>query len=188
MRVTRCLFEESQRLADWIKHDRLSIVDCVALALPNPPQCPFLPSSRVSCALLVRRSPSFAYDFVVMVLLFLTTFLFFLFCSLISPLVSVARIDRLNKESLPRVLVVGREASRVCRLCDLGAVDLLQGVDTLAFAVESVHEMHAGGIVIVRSLRGQETLVVGSGIFGGANGGKIREDAPGGCAEAFAEL
>lgn len=48
---------------------------------------------------------------------------------------------------LPRVLVVGRETSRVGGLCDLGAVDLLQGVDTLALAVESVHQMHLGGIM-----------------------------------------
>jgi hypothetical protein len=50
---------------------------------------------------------------------------------------------------LPRVLVVGREASRVCGLCDLGAGDLLQGVDTLALAVESVHQMHVGGVECV---------------------------------------
>lgn len=51
--------------------------------------------------------------------------------------------------SLPRVLVIGGEASRVSRLCDLCAVDLLQGVDTLALAVESVHKMHVDGVVFV---------------------------------------
>ena len=47
-------------------------------------------------------------------------------------------------------------------LCDLGAVDLLQGVDTLALVVESVHQMHVGGIMCGSRGRGKEgTLVVG---------------------------
>lgn len=46
---------------------------------------------------------------------------------------------------LPRVLVIGREASRVCGFGDLGALDLLQGVDALALVVESVHQMHIDG-------------------------------------------
>jgi len=48
-------------------------------------------------------------------------------------------------EFLPRVLVIGREASRVCGFGDLGALDLLQGVDALALVVESVHQMHIDG-------------------------------------------
>lgn len=63
---------------------------------------------------------------------------------------------------LPRVLVVGREASRVGGLCDLGTGDLLQGVDTLALVVESVHQMHVDGIVCdSRGRRIVATLVVG---------------------------
>jgi hypothetical protein len=63
---------------------------------------------------------------------------------------------------LPRVLVVGREASRVGGLCDLGARDLLQGVDTLALVVESVHQMHVDGIMCdSRGRRIGATLVVG---------------------------
>lgn len=79
---------------------------------------------------------------------------------------------------LPRVLVVRREASRVGGLCDFGAVDLLQGVDTLALAVESVHQMHLGGMMCGIREKGKEATVVGCWIVGGVNGGKIREDAP----------
>lgn len=43
---------------------------------------------------------------------------------------------------VPGVLVVGRESGRVGGLGDLGASDLLQRVDALAFGIESVHEMH----------------------------------------------
>jgi len=58
----------------------------------------------------------------------------------------------LEGDAVSRVLVVGREASRVCGLCDLGASDLLQGVDTLALGIESVHQMHIGGIECVWKL------------------------------------
>jgi hypothetical protein len=47
-------------------------------------------------------------------------------------------------------------------LCDLGARDLLQGVDTLALVVESVHQMHVDGIMCdSRGRRIGATLVVG---------------------------
>ena len=71
----------------------------------------------------------------------------------------IARRERIK--ILPRVLVVGGEASRVCGLCDLCAVDLLQGVDTLALVVESVHQMHVDGCMCAsRGRRIRATVVV----------------------------
>lgn len=46
--------------------------------------------------------------------------------------------------SVPRVLVIGREAGRVRRLRDLAVHDLLQRVNALAIGAERVHEMHPG--------------------------------------------
>ena len=47
--------------------------------------------------------------------------------------------------SVPGVLVVGREASRVGGLGDLAVVDLLEGVEALARGRHGVHQMHVGG-------------------------------------------
>jgi len=48
----------------------------------------------------------------------------------------------LERDSVPGVLVVGREARRVGRLGDLAVGHLLEGVVALALGVQSVHEMH----------------------------------------------
>lgn len=52
---------------------------------------------------------------------------------------------RHRRDSLPGVLVVGREARRVGGLGDLAVVDLLEGVDALAGGRHGVHQMHGGG-------------------------------------------
>lgn len=41
-------------------------------------------------------------------------------------------------ENVPRVLVIGGESSRVCRLGDLAVQDFLEGIHPLAFFVQSV--------------------------------------------------
>lgn len=51
-------------------------------------------------------------------------------------------------ESLPGVLVVGGEASRVGGLGNLAVVDLLEGVEALAGGRHGVHQMHGGGSLI----------------------------------------
>jgi hypothetical protein len=45
---------------------------------------------------------------------------------------------------VPRVLIVGREASRMGGLGDLAMVNLLEGVEALAGGRHSVHQMHFG--------------------------------------------
>ena len=51
-------------------------------------------------------------------------------------------------ESLPGVLVVGGEASRVGGLGNLAVVDLLEGVEALAGGRQGVHQMHGGGSLV----------------------------------------
>lgn len=54
-------------------------------------------------------------------------------------------VSLLQCNAMSGVLVIWREARRVCRLGDLARDDLLEGIDTLASAVDGVHEMHDGG-------------------------------------------
>jgi len=72
-------------------------------------------------------------------------------------------ISLLERNPMSGVLVIWREARRVCRFGDLARDDLLEGIDTLASAVDGVHEMHDGGFFracglarwVVRSSIGQ---------------------------------
>lgn len=50
----------------------------------------------------------------------------------------------LQRNTLARPLVVGREARRVRRLGDLAVGDLFEGVEAGAAGVEGVHQMHGG--------------------------------------------
>lgn len=54
----------------------------------------------------------------------------------------------LEGDAVTGVFVVGGEASRVGRLCDFGAHDLLERVDALAVGVEGVHQMHVGRFMV----------------------------------------
>lgn len=60
--------------------------------------------------------------------------------------------SRAQNDSVPGVLVVGREPRWVGRLGDFGAVDLLERVDALALGIESVHKMHDWRYEVVDSL------------------------------------
>jgi hypothetical protein len=51
-------------------------------------------------------------------------------------------ISLLQRNAVPRVLIIWRESRRVCGLGDFASNDLLQRVDTLARGIESVHKMH----------------------------------------------
>lgn len=57
-------------------------------------------------------------------------------------------ISLLQRNPMSGVLVIWREARRVCRLGDLARDDLLEGIDPLAGAVDGVHEMHGCGLWI----------------------------------------
>ena len=50
-------------------------------------------------------------------------------------------LEIVGEKNLPRVLVIGREASGVGGLGDLAVNDLLQGVDALAIRADSVLRM-----------------------------------------------
>lgn len=52
---------------------------------------------------------------------------------------------------MARVFIIRREPRRVCALGDLGADDLLEGVDSLARCVDGVHEMHVCCLTSVRT-------------------------------------
>lgn len=58
----------------------------------------------------------------------------------------------LERHALARPLVIGREAGRVGRLGDLAVDNLLEGVDTAARLIESVHQMHRGSQVVMDGL------------------------------------